>query len=150
MRFRRFIVGGTQNLTRKNRFRHHNDDCEIFDNDANIMALSCTAADEEIVPLSPNRAERIVCKNRLAVDSGNSTHPAHNEYLEQRAELLKGINPPPKTIIYEYTHTPTRLHFVCVCMCFSMNWLSLIPRIAIGILLTLNFHLILCAIIFII
>lgn len=89
MRLRRFIVGGTHSLTRKNRFRQHNNECEIFDNDANIMALSCTAADEEIVPLSPNRAERIVCKNRVAVD--NSTHPTHNEYLEQRAELLKGI-----------------------------------------------------------
>lgn len=85
-RLRRFIVGGTNQL-RKNRSRRRND-CETFDNDANIMALSCTAADEEIVPLSPNRAERIVCKNSLGVD--NSTHPAHNEHIEQRAELLKG------------------------------------------------------------
>lgn len=88
MRLRRFLIGGTMHL-RKNRFRQQND-CEIFDNDANIMALSlsCTAADEEIVPLSPNRAERIVCKNRLGVE--NNTHPEQNEYLEQRAELLKG------------------------------------------------------------
>lgn len=112
-RLYRFIVGGTANL-RKNRFRQPTD-CEIFDNDANIMALSCTAADEEIVPLSPNRAERIVCKNSLGVD--HSTHPAHNEYLEQRAELLKGTytahtshllqpstppRPPPPTL----THKP--------------------------------------------
>lgn len=121
MRLRRFIVGGTHSLTRKNRFRHHNNDCEIFDNDANIMALSCTAADEEIVPLSPNRAERIVCKNRLAVDSGNSTHPAHNEYLEQRAELLKGIatpTPPKLPTIYEHK----RSHIACnLCACCSMN-----------------------------
>lgn len=87
-RLRRFIVGGTNHLRSKNRFRHQTADCEIFDNDANILALSCTAADEEIVPLSPNRAERLVCKNSLGVD--NSTHPTHNEYLEQRAELLKG------------------------------------------------------------
>lgn len=85
-RLRRFIVGGPANF-RKNRFRQPTD-CEIFDNDANIMALSCTAADEEIVPLSPNRAERIVCKNSLDVD--HNTHPTNNEYLEQRAELLKG------------------------------------------------------------
>lgn len=92
-RLRRFLIGGT--TQRKNRFRPSND-LEIFDNDANIMALSCTAADEEIVPLSPNRAERIVCKNSLGVD--NSTHPTqHNEYLEQRAELLKGTSTNPPT-----------------------------------------------------
>lgn len=88
-RLRRFIVGGTVNL-RKNRYRPSSNDCEAFENDANIMALSCTAADEEIVPLSPNRAERIVCKNSLGVDN-DSTHPIQNDYLEQRAELLKGI-----------------------------------------------------------
>lgn len=89
-RLRRFIVGGTVNL-RKNRFRPSSNDCEAFENDANIMALSCTAADEEIVPLSPNRAERIVCKNTVGVNNSH-THPTQSEYFEQRAELLKGTH----------------------------------------------------------
>lgn len=96
-RLRRFIVGGTVNL-RKNRFHPASNDSEAFENDANIMALSCTAADEEIVPLSPNRAERIVCKNSLDVD--HSTHPAHNDYLEQRAELLKGTPNENRTTLF--------------------------------------------------
>lgn len=123
-RLYRFIVGGTANL-RKNRFRQPTD-CEIFDNDANIMALSCTAADEEIVPLSPNRAERIVCKNSLGVD--HSTHPAHNEYLEQRAELLKGTytahtshllqpsTPPPPPLHLHTNHLFLFCHFIFPCL----------------------------------
>lgn len=54
--------------------------------DANNMALSCTAADEEIAPLSPNRAERIIKNEQI-------NHPTNMEYMEQRAELLKGISP---------------------------------------------------------
>lgn len=53
--------------------------------DANNMALSCTAADEEIAPLSPNRAERIIKNEQI-------NHPSNMEYMEQKAELLKGIS----------------------------------------------------------
>lgn len=85
------MVDGTSDLRNyRKRQQRSNANCEIFENDANIMALSCTAADEEIVPLSPNRAERIVCKNILGV---NQTHPTtQNEYSDQRAKLLKGIS----------------------------------------------------------
>lgn len=88
--FRRFVASGTSNLRKyRKRQQRSSEDCGIFDNDANIMALSCTAADEEIVPLSPNRAERIVCKNKLGV---NQTQPTtQNEYSDQRSKLLKGI-----------------------------------------------------------
>lgn len=81
---RRFFMDGSDHL-RKNRCRRQSD---CFDNDANILALSCTAADEETVPLSPNRAERIVCKDILNVDN---THSINNDNLEHRTGLTKGI-----------------------------------------------------------
>lgn len=82
---RRMVVGARNQ--RQKRFRRQKSNSEIYGNDANIMALSCTAADEETVPLSPNRAERIVCKNHRDADN---IHSKHSEYLEQRAELTKG------------------------------------------------------------
>lgn len=72
------ITGGAGN--KRHRFNGNN----FGVNDANNMALSCTAADEEIAPLSPNRAERIIKNEQI-------NHPTNVEYMEQRAELLKGI-----------------------------------------------------------
>lgn len=84
------LFGG---IGRKNRYNG---------NDANIMALSCTAADEEIAPLSPNRAERII-KN------DETNHDTSAEYMEQRAELLKGID----TVLFFYhSHlNSNQIHF---------------------------------------
>lgn len=72
------ITGGAANK----RHRYNGNNCGVID--ANNMALSCTAADEEIAPLSPNRAERIIRNEQI-------NHPTNMEFMEQRAELLKGI-----------------------------------------------------------
>lgn len=87
--------------------------------DANNMALSCTAADEEIAPLSPNRAERIIKNEQI-------NHPTNMEYMEQRAELLKGISFDP-TIHPLPTHIPLRLHesteiFIFFILFLCINW----------------------------
>lgn len=91
-RLRRFVLCASD--LQKKRLRRQSD-YEIYGNDTNIMALSCTAADEEIVPLSPNRAERIVCKNNTDVD--NFSHPMHSENFEQKAVLSKGTRNPHLT-----------------------------------------------------
>lgn len=82
--FRRFLAIGSDNI-RKSRSRRHND---YYDNDANSLALSCTAADEETVPLSLEHAEQIVCKDHSTVISG--TQSTKNVDLERRTELSKG------------------------------------------------------------
>lgn len=81
---RRFLVIGSDSVGRKTRSRRQSD---YYDNDANSLALSCTAADEETVPLSQEHAERIVCKEHSTVRRAQSTNSVD---LEHKADLLKG------------------------------------------------------------
>lgn len=80
-KFNAFVGSITGGGATNKRHRYNGNSFGVID--ANNMALSCTAADEEIAPLSPNRAERIIRNEQI-------NRPTNMEFMEQRAELLKG------------------------------------------------------------
>lgn len=111
-RFNALVVSITGGAGHK---RHRFNGNNFGMNDANNMALSCTAADEEIAPLSPNRAERIIKNEQI-------NHPTNVEFMEQRAELLKGI-----PIVFPRIHS---CNLICcdsdkLWHCLCINWPSL-------------------------